>query len=237
MRTIKKNKKRSKAEEKSGHPGLNREPLGPKPSALPLSHAPLYKLYYNKVMQKMLLLSCCVPCSCAAIESLCKQGRAFAVLFYNPNIMPLAEYQKRKEENKKYCAKLGVPFFDLDYDNQAWLAAVAGLENEPERGARCRKCFEYRLNRAAQFAKAGGYDSFASVLGVSRHKSMEDVSAAAAEISAACGLPYEDINWRKDGLEPRRAEIIKQENMYGQTYCGCKFTIPKIEPKGRTQES
>ena len=185
----------------------------------------------------MLLLSCCAPCSCAVIESLCKQGRVFAVLFYNPNIMPLAEYQKRKEENKKFCAKLGVPFFDLDYDNEGWLAFVSGLEGEPERGARCRKCFEYRLRRAAQFAKAGGYGSFTSVLGVSRHKNMEDVNAVAAKISAELGLPYEDTNWRKDGLEQRRAELIKQENMYEQTYCGCKFTAPKTELKGRMPKS
>ena len=184
-------------------------------------------------MQKTLLLSCCAPCACAAIEDLCKQGRAFAVLFYNPNIMPLLEYKKRKEENKKFCRARGVPFFDLDYDNEAWLTAMAGLESEPERGARCRKCFEYRLRRAARFAKAGGYDCFTSVLGVSRHKSMEDVEAAAAKIAAEFNLPYDYTNWRKDGLEQNRARLIRQENMYAQNYCGCKFTAPKTELKDR----
>ncbi|MDR1123256.1 MAG: epoxyqueuosine reductase QueH [Elusimicrobiota bacterium] len=173
---------------------------------------------------KLLLLSCCAPCSCAVIEKLHGEGRGFAVLFYNPNITPFAEYEKRKEENKKFCAGLGVEFFDLDYDNAGWLAAVRGLENEPERGARCRKCFEFRLSRAARFARERGFDGLSSVLGVSRHKNMADVNAAAKAAAAREGLIYDDTNWRKGGLEERRVALIAREKLYEQTYCGCEFS-------------
>jgi predicted adenine nucleotide alpha hydrolase (AANH) superfamily ATPase len=176
---------------------------------------------------KLLLLSCCAPCSCAVIEKLRGEGRGFAVLFYNPNIMPFAEYEKRKEENKKFCVKLGVEFFDLDYDNAGWLAAVRGLEKEPERGARCRECFEHRLRRAARFAREQGFDSFSSVLGVSRRKNMADVNAAAALAAAQEGAIYDDTNWRKNGLEERRGALIARESMYEQLYCGCEFSQRK----------
>ena len=185
-----------------------------------MSHAPYIKLY-NKIMPKLLLLSCCAPCSCAVIESLHKQGRDFAVLFYNPNIAPRAEYEKRKAENKRFCGLLSVPFFDLDYDNDAWLDATRGLEGEPERGERCRKCFALRLRRAAQFAKANNFDIFTSVLGLSRHKNLDDVNAIAAEISKEFRLPYDDTNWRKNGITERGRALIKQHNIYEQNYCGC----------------
>ena len=178
-------------------------------------------------MQKMLLLSCCAPCSCAVIEALHKKGQDFAVLFYNPNIMPQAEYEKRKEENKKYCAKLGVKFIDLDYDNAAWLAFIRGLEEEPEMGERCKKCFAFRLRRAALYGKENGYACFSSVLGVSRHKDLVAVNAIALQIAAQTALPYDDTNWRKAGLEPRRAQLIKEEAMYEQNYCGCLFSQNK----------
>jgi predicted adenine nucleotide alpha hydrolase (AANH) superfamily ATPase len=175
--------------------------------------------------KKCLLLSCCAPCSCAVIERLRKQGRTFTVLFYNPNIMPQTEYERRKEENKKICNKFNVPFVDLDYENALWLRAVAGLENEPERGQRCKKCFYFRLEKAAIYAKENDFDIFTSVLGVSRYKNLDDVNKIAGEIAAKHNIIYDNTNWRKDGLEERRAQLIKQESIYNQTYCGCKFSL------------
>ncbi|MGB2579619.1 hypothetical protein AAIR98_001538 [Elusimicrobium simillimum] len=175
-------------------------------------------------MPKTLLLSCCAPCSCAVIESLYKDNKDFTVLFYNPNIMPQTEYEKRKQENMRLCQKYSVPFIDLDYDNGAWLEYIKGLENEPERGERCRKCFRYRLARAAAYAKANGFDTFTSVLGVSKYKNLEDVNMIAAEIAAELGVPYDNTNWRKNGLEERRRALVKEDNIYNQTYCGCEFS-------------
>ena len=83
--------------------------------------------------ENILLLSCCAPCSCAVIKTLAEQNKKFSVVFYNPNIRPLSEYIKRKDENKRVCEKYGINFIELEYDNDCWCQAVEGLENEPER--------------------------------------------------------------------------------------------------------
>ncbi|WP_428897168.1 hypothetical protein Dip518_000955 [Parelusimicrobium proximum] len=175
-------------------------------------------------MAKILLLSCCGPCSCAVIEHLAGEKADFEVLFYNPNIMPEAEYEKRKDENKRVCDKYGVKFTDLDYENEKWLSAVAGLEAEPERGERCRKCFEMRLKKAAEYAKERGFSCFTSVLGVSRYKNLDDVDKISKQISEETGVLYLDTNWRKGGLEELRRKLVKELDMYSQDYCGCIFS-------------
>ncbi|WP_178338361.1 epoxyqueuosine reductase QueH [Candidatus Avelusimicrobium facis] len=177
--------------------------------------------------EKLLLLSCCAPCSCGVIEMLAAQGRTFTVLFYNPNIDTAGEYQKRLAENQRICARFGVPFAQLPYEPERWRAAVAGLEQEPERGRRCSVCFELRLKRAAQYAKEHGFTRFSSVLGVSRYKDLAQVNAAAARAAAAVGVPYDETNWRKGGTEALRHLLIKDMQLYNQTYCGCIFSRRK----------
>lgn len=176
---------------------------------------------------KLLLLSCCAPCSCAVIEKLARDKVDFAVYFDDPNIMPAAEYEKRRDEQKRLCDGFGVPFIEGVYDPESWLAAVKGLENEPERGKRCSACFLFRLRRAARYASENGFDAFSSVLGVSRHKDMNQVNACAKQASEETGVPYDFTNWRKGGLEPRRAALIREKALYNQTYCGCPFSAKK----------
>lgn len=173
-------------------------------------------------MSKLLLLSCCAPCSCAVIKKLAAEGRDFAVAFYNPNIRPLAEYQKRLAENKRVCENYGVTFIDLAYDPERWWQLTKGLENEPERGKRCSICFEMRLQRVMEFARENGYDCVASVLGVSRWKNLAQVNQAAQKASAITGVVYEQIEGRKNGMQELRAALIKELELYNQTYCGCK---------------
>lgn len=171
---------------------------------------------------KILLLSCCAPCSCAVIEKLARENADFAVLFYNPNIRPFAEYEKRLQENKKLCEHYGVKFFDLEYDNERWCALTKGLENEPERGKRCSVCFEMRLVRAMKYAKENGFDAVASVLGASRWKDLTQVNKAAEAASQKTGVPYVEIEARKNGMQERRLHLIKELELYNQKYCGCK---------------
>lgn len=177
---------------------------------------------------KILLLSCCAPCSCAVIEKLAQEGRVAAVVFYNPNIRPVAEYRKRCDENKRVCEQYHLPFIELEYDNDRWCALTHGLENEPERGGRCSVCFYMRLKRVMEYAKANGFTAVASVLGVSRYKNLAQVNEAAARASAATDVPYLEIEGRKGGMQERRAELIKELNLYSQNYCGCK---PREEGK------
>lgn len=171
---------------------------------------------------KFLLLSCCAPCSCAVIRCLAEQNKDFAVVFYNPNIRPMSEYEKRRDENLRLCKMYGVPFIELEYDNNRWCELTKGLENEPERGKRCSVCFYMRLKRVMEYAKENGFCTVASVLGVSRYKDLNQVNEAAFKASAETGIPYLEIEGRKNGMQDLRNRLIKELNLYSQTYCGCK---------------
>jgi predicted adenine nucleotide alpha hydrolase (AANH) superfamily ATPase len=174
---------------------------------------------------KLILMSCCAPCSCGAIKQL-KDGEIpdiedFIVMFFNPNIFPDSEYQKRLNEQIKYCEKLGVKYVVGDYNHEDWRNAVHGLENEPERGARCSKCFAYRFCYATKYAKENGYNAIASVFGVSKHKDQNQVDNSAIE--SCDGIIYLPIKWN----EQLRQQINHESDFYRQNYCGCEFSIRK----------
>ena len=170
---------------------------------------------------KLLLLSCCAPCSIGVIHDLHTQGVDFTVLFYNPNIRPESEYIRRRDENKRICAELGVPFVELAYDNDIWVRATRGFEDEPERGKRCDICFLLRLRAAAHFAKNNGFTRFSSVLGISRYKDFEQVCRAGQQAAAIENIPYDLTNWRKNGGEQRANDLSRKYHLYRQNYCGC----------------
>ena len=165
---------------------------------------------------KILLLSCCAPCCCAVIEKMARDGYDFAVAFYNPNIVPAAEYEKRREENRRLCEGRKIPFIELEYDNERWRNLIKGLENEPERGRRCDVCFYMRLKRVMEYARENGFDAVASVLGVSRYKDLAQVNRAAQKASAECGVPYVEIEGRKGGMQDRRQLLIRELGLYAQ---------------------
>lgn len=175
---------------------------------------------------RLVLVSCCAPCSAGAIKQLAETQIPnvddFIVLFYNPNIFPESEYTKRMNEQIKYCEACGVKYAVLEYDHDAWRNAVRGFESEPERGGRCSICFEYRFKRAVKFARENGYNAIASVLGVSRHKSQQQVDSAAQ--SVCDDILYIPIKWD----EGMRSQINKESDFYRQNYCGCEFSIRKI---------
>ena len=175
---------------------------------------------------RLVLLSCCAPCSVGAIKQLADGAidgvQDFIVLFYNPNIFPETEYTKRMAEQIKYCESIGAKYAVLEYDHEAWRAAVRGYETAPERGARCSLCFEYRFRRAEKFARDNGYNAIASVLGVSRHKNQAQVDAAAQAICD--NIEYMPIKWD----ENLRVQINRSSDFYRQNYCGCEFSIRKI---------
>lgn len=179
--------------------------------------------------EKILLLSCCAPCSCAVIKTLAEQKKNFAVVFYNPNIRPYAEYIKRRGENERVCRLYGVPFIELEYDNERWCELTHGLENEPERGKRCSICFYMRLKRVMEYAQANGYTAVGSVLGVSRWKNLAQVNDSAYKAAAETDFPYIEIEGRKHGMQELRAALIKELNLYNQNYCGCKPLIKQEE--------
>lgn len=179
----------------------------------------------TETSQKILLLSCCAPCACAVIKQLHEEKANFTVAFYNPNIHPKAEYEKRRDEQKHLCDMWEIPFVELEYNPEDWLKMAAPYKDEPERGARCSICFEYRLTHVMKYAKQNGYTAVASVLGVSRWKDLNQVNAAADRASAQTGIPYIQIEGRKHGMQEKRLSLIKELGLYNQDYCGCIYSM------------
>lgn len=176
--------------------------------------------------ERILLHSCCAPCSSAILEWLLANGYAPTVFFFNPNIFPHEEYAARKNEIARYCGELGVPFIDGDWDHAMWREAVRGLENEPERGRRCLRCFTVRLTAAAKKASELGIETFTTTLASSRWKSLEQVKEAGDYAASLYpGTHYWDRNWRKGGLQDRRCRIIRERGFYNQLWCGCEFSM------------
>lgn len=177
---------------------------------------------------KLVLMSCCAPCSAGAIKQLA-DGEIpgvddFIVLFFNPNIFPAAEYDKRLAEQIRYCEKLGVKYAIGEYDHAAWRDAVRGMEDAPERGPRCSACFKFRFEYARRWAAEHGYDAVSSVFGVSRHKSQHQVDDAG---TASLGAQYIPVKWN----EELRQQIGQSANFYRQNYCGCEFSIRPARDK------
>lgn len=176
---------------------------------------------------KVLLHCCCAPCSGAILECMQKEGITPVVFYSNSNIYPSEEYAVRRDECRRYCAKLGVEFVEDVYAHTQWKDEVAcGLEDSPERGPRCLRCFSFRLRRAAAYAHAHGIPRVTTTLASSRWKSLEQIDQAGSEACSA----YDDVqwwgrNWRKGGLQERRGQIIREQNFYNQQYCGCEFSI------------
>ena len=176
--------------------------------------------------KKVLLHSCCAPCSGEVMEAMTASGLDYTIFFYNPNIHPRREYEIRKEENIRYAKEMGIPFLNADYDRDDWFQRVKGLEWEPERGARCSACFDMRFERTALYAHEHGFKIITSSLGLSRWKDMDQINACG--LRAAARYPdiiYWTYNWRKGGGSQRMYEISKRENFYQQEYCGCVYSL------------
>lgn len=176
--------------------------------------------------KKVLLHSCCAPCSGDVIERMVASGIDLTIFFYNPNIHPKKEYEMRKNENIRYAEKLGIPFVDADYDVQDWFRRAKGMEWEPERGKRCTMCFDMRFERTALYAHENGFKTITSSLGISRWKNMEQINDSG--VRAASHYPditYWTYNWKKEGGSNRMYEIAKREAFYKQEYCGCVYSL------------
>ena len=175
---------------------------------------------------KLLLHSCCAPCSGEVMEALLFSKIDFSIFFYNPNIHPVQEYEIRKQENVMFAEKHGIPFIDADYDKDNWFERVKGMEWEPERGKRCSTCFDMRFERTALYAYEHGFPLISSSLGISRWKDMNQINESGLRAAARYpGMQYWTYNWRKDGGSARMYEIAKRENFYQQEYCGCVYSL------------
>lgn len=190
----------------------------------------------------VLLHTCCAPCSSAIIEALMQNGITPIIYYCNSNIYPQEEYEIRKNECTRYAQALGLEIVDADYDHDNWLEQMAGLENEPERGGRCLKCFKLRLLRTAEYARSRGIKVITTTLASSRWKSLDQINEAGqwacqkvvddSRLGVEVLPPENEViwwghNWKKGGLQERRLQIIKEYEFYNQQYCGCEFSMRK----------
>ena len=172
---------------------------------------------------KLLLHICCAPCAGYLLRELQKKFD-LTTYFYNPNLDTKEEHQKRLVETEKYCRKLGIDLVKGGYSHKKWLKIVRGLENEPEGGERCKKCFEMRLKEAARFAKENNFDYFATTLTVSSYKSAKVISLIGRKIANEFGVKFLDQDFGKEDGFKKSLEISREEEFYRQNYCGCEFS-------------
>ncbi len=184
------------------------------------------KLETPNGQNRLLLHSCCAPCAGEIMEAVAASDMETTVFFYNPNIHPIEEYEIRKSENKRFCDQLGFEFVDVDYDKENWFKRIKGLEDEPERGDRCTKCFDMRFERSALYAHENDFPLFTTTLGISRWKDLDQVNDSGLRAAKPYkNLIFWDLNWRKKGGSSRMIEISKREEFYQQEYCGCVYSL------------
>ncbi len=177
------------------------------------------------LINKALLHCCCAPCSCSIIERLIKDGTELTVFFYNPNIYPRDEYARRKMEVLRYVREMEIAFVDADYEIDRWFDLTRGHEEDPERGERCDRCFDMRLGKTAEYAASHDFKFFATSLGISRWKDLEQVNRAGERAALAFpGLVYWAQNWRLRGGQEQMTLITREQDFYRQRYCGCLYS-------------
>ena len=197
------------------------------------------KIYYEKQKEilsnikspkKLLLHSCCAPCSSHVITELTPYFD-ITILYYNPNIYPYEEYQKRKAEQIRLIKEISkvnkINIIDCDYDNAIYEEKIKGYELCPERGARCKICFNLRLEKTARLAKEKKYDYFCTTLTVSPYKNSDLINQIGESLSNTYHIKWLYSDFKKNNGYKDSIELSKKYNLYRQNYCGCIYSKKK----------
>ena len=180
---------------------------------------------------RILLHSCCGPCSTAVVERLTEDYQV-TIFFYNPNITDREEYEKRKDAQILFLHQYNhnrkesetIKLIEGDYNTKYFYQAVKNLEEVPEGGARCSACFSFRLNRTAEEAKDRGFLWFGTTLSVSPHKNHSVITKIGLELANEKGLKYLEDDFKKRAGFQRSIELSRKYGLYRQNYCGCEFS-------------
>lgn len=187
----------------------------------------IQKLQQEGKVPRLLLHACCAPCSSAVLEYL-SQYFAITLLYYNPNIAPLEEYQKREAELRRLVSQMKfihpVELLPCQYDGQAFVQAARGLEGEPEGGKRCEACFRLRLRYAAQEAARLRFDYYTTTLSISPMKNAPLLNQLGEEIGREFGVAHLPSDFKKKDGYKRSVQLSKEYDLYRQDYCGCAFS-------------
>lgn len=190
----------------------------------------------NHRVPKLLLHSCCAPCSSYVIEYL-SQYFSITVFYYNPNIWPEEEYRKRAEEQKQFIRRFRqdmsdeeklchpITFLEGDYEKERFYQTVKGLEEIPEGGERCFRCYELRLREAAQHAEKLGMDCFTTTLSISPLKNAEKLNEIGEQLAEAYQVRWLPNDFKKKNGYKRSTELSREYDMYRQDYCGCVYSL------------
>ena len=198
-----------------------------------------YQLEMEKVLAslpagakpKLLLHACCAPCSSAVLERL-REHFSITILYYNPNIYPPQEYHRREQELERFlqdAGMSGISLIELPYDPQEFYTAVKGLESEPEKGARCTVCYRLRLEQAARYAAAHGFDWYCTTLSISPMKDPIRLNDLGTELGKQYGVPFLPSEFRKKDGYKRSLQLSAEYGLYRQDYCGCVFSKKERE--------
>lgn len=181
---------------------------------------------------RLLLQACCAPCSSYVLELLSNYFQ-ITILYYNPNIYPFSEYEKRLGEVRKLIklikGKNPINIMEVDYDSASFDSISKGLENEKEGGIRCHKCYYLRMEKTAKLAKECNYDFFTTTLSISPYKNVQVLNRIGEVLEEKYHVRYLYADFKKKEGYKRSIELSKQFNLYRQEYCGCKYSIPKKE--------
>jgi len=179
----------------------------------------------------LLLHTCCAPCALPIIEYLLtfKTAKEIVLYFYNPNIFPKAEYQKRLQALKKIAHLYHLKLITGSYEHQKWLNYLKNNLTQPlnsyqENQERCLKCFEFRLHQAIQFAQENHFDEWTTTLSVNRFKDVNFINQYGQQLSQKFSVKYLYLNLDSYIAHQRERELVKQYNIYSQKYCGCEFS-------------
>lgn len=184
---------------------------------------------------KLLFHSCCAPCSGYLVSKLVDNFEV-TVYYNNPNIHPESEYQIRKNEAKDFFTSHGTKFVENKYDHDKWLVLVEGLEQEPEKGKRCLRCYHFRLESTAKYAKDNNYDFFASSLAISPYKNSKILNNIGRALSKKIGIDFIDEDWKKKDGYKKATEFAKSLDFYRQNYCGCEFSTQNTKRATRNTQ-
>ena len=188
----------------------------------------LEELSKIKEPKKILLHSCCAPCSSHVITYLTKYFD-ITILYYNPNISPKEEYEKRKSEQIRLIKSIDkvnkIDIIDCDYDNDLYEKSIKGYENCPERGSRCTICFNLRLKKTAEMAKLLNYDYFGTTLTVSPYKNAKLINEIGKKYEEEYGVKWLYSDFKKEDGYKKSIELSKKYGLYRQDYCGCKYSV------------
>lgn len=178
-------------------------------------------------MPRLLLHSCCGPCSSYCLQYLSEYFKV-TIFYYNPNIYPPEEYEVRAREQERFIgefpSKYPIDFAEGCYDTERFYEMAKGMEQLPEGGERCFACYRLRLRETAEYAKANGFDYFTTTLSISPLKNADKLNEIGGDLAKEYGIPYLFSDFKKKNGYKKSTELSKEYDMYRQYYCGCVYS-------------